>query len=98
MLFKPALLAVTKMDSTDSDKLLDQFYEEFQEMENNSSISLCKFDEIIPISAKFSSKSVELLKQRIRHWLDEHHSKTTELNVDSLEQSLNLLKVSNNLL
>jgi len=98
LLFKPALLAVTKMDSTDSDKLLDQFYEEFQEMENNSSISLCKFDEIIPISAKFSSKSVELLKQRIRHWLDEHHSKTTELNVDSLEQSLNLLKVSNNLL
>merc|ERR1712029_1064265 len=50
LLFKPALLAVTKMDSTDSDK--------------------------------FSSKSVELLKQRIRHWLDEHHSKNTELNVD----------------
>ena len=96
LLSKPAVLALTKMDSKDSDKLLDKFYEEFEKMQSDENIALCNFDEIIPISAKFSPKSVDILKHRLRHWIDEHHTMNTEFNIEKLENSLQVSHVQNN--
>ena len=97
LLYKPALLALTKMDTKDSDKSLEKFYQELDSLKSDGTSTLCNFDEIIPISAKFSNKSVDVLKYRIRHWLDEHHSKVTEGNVDNLESSLQInSRVRNN--
>ena len=94
---KPAILAITKMDSSGSEDLLKTFHSEFEELQNNEEIlgDLCLFDEIIPISAKFSNKSVLVLKHRLRHWIDEHHAKRTEENISKLEANLKLTKVEN---
>ena len=95
---KPAVLALTKMDSKGSDKLLDNFYEEFERIQSDENITLCNFDEIIPISAKFSPKTVDILKHRLRHWLDEHHTMNTEFNIENLENSLQISHVQNNII
>ena len=93
LIHKPAVLALTKMDSVGSNKLLENFYEELETLKSDIDTTLCQFDEIVPISAKFSGKSVDLLKYSLRHWLDEHHSKSTEGNVKKLEESLQLCEV-----
>ena len=85
------------MDTGDSDKLLEKFNEEFEKLKADKNVTLCNFDEIIPISAKFSNKSVEFLKWRLRHWLDVHHSQTTQANVENLQNSLQTLKVQSNI-
>ena len=90
LVHKPAVLALTKMDSEGSQQLLERFHEEFELLESEDNHVLCKFDEIIPISAKFSGKSVEILKYSLRHRLDEHHSKLTEENIEKLEKQLQL--------
>ena len=91
---KPAVLAITKMDSSGSEALLKAFHSEFEELQDNEE-DLCLFDEIIPISAKFSNKSVLVLKHRLRHWMDEYHAKRTEGNISKLEANLELRKVEN---
>ena len=78
------------MDSDGSEQLLENFHEELKREE---STALCQFDEIIPISAKFSGKSVDILKYSLRHWLDEHHTQSTEGNIEKLEKSLQLSDV-----
>ena len=96
---KPAILALTKMDSKHADALHDKFTEELNKLRDDSSnTTLCQFDEIIPISAKFSRKSVDILKHRLRYWLDVHHSKMTEPNLDKIERTLQLSKVGNNIM
>ena len=43
------------------------------------SINRCvHFDEIIPVSAKFSPKTVEVLKYKIRDWMDAHALNNTD--------------------
>ena len=91
---KPAVLTTTKMDSSGSEALLKAFHSELEELQNNEE-DLCLFDEIIPISAKFSNKSVLVLKHRLRHWMDEYHAKRTESNISKLEANLELTKVEN---
>ena len=76
------------MDSEGSEQLLENFHEELKKEQ-----ILCQFDEIIPISAKFSGKSVDILKYSLRHWLDEHHTQSTEGNIEKLEKSLQLSDV-----
>ena len=92
---KPAVLAITKMDSSGSESLLQTFHSEFEELQNNEDLAadLCLFDEIVPISAKFSNKSVLVLKHRLRHWIDEYHARKTEDNISKLEAKLELTKV-----
>ena len=85
------------MDTRDSDKLLENLNEEFDKLKADKTVNLCNFDEIIPISAKHSAKSVDFLKWRLRHWLDVHHSQTTQANVENLQNSLQSLKVHSNL-
>ena len=93
LIHKPAVLALTKMDSEGSEQLLESFHEELKVLQNEDNTVLCKFDEIVPISAKFSGKSVDSLKYSLRQWLDEHHSKTTEGNIEKLEKHLQLSDV-----
>ena len=97
LISKPAVLAITKMDSSGAESLLQNFHSEFEELQNNKELveDLCLFDEIVPISAKFSNKSVLVLKHRLRHWMDEYHAKSTEGNISKLEDSLKLTKVEN---
>ena len=96
---KPAILALTKMDSKHSDALHKKFTEELEKLrEDSNTTTLCQFDEVIPISAKFSKKSVEILKHRLRHWLDVHHSKLTEPNLDKIERTLQLSRVGNTII
>ena len=94
---KPAVLAITKMDSSGAESLLQTFHSELEELQNNEELvdDLCLFNEIIPISAKFSNKSVLVLKHRLRHWMDDHHAKRTEDNISKLEANLKLTKVEN---
>ena len=97
LLSKPAVLAITKMDSSGSEQLLQTFQKEFEELQSNEELmkDLCLFDEVIPISAKFSNKSVQLLKHRLRYWMDEYHARRTESNISKLEHSIKLNKVEN---
>ena len=97
LLGKPAVLAITKMDSTGSDQLLRTFQKEFEELQNNEELSrdLCSFDEVIPISAKFSNKSVEILKHSLRHWMDEYDALRTESNISKLQHSIESSEVEN---
>ena len=81
------------MDSEGSDQLLEYFHKELEVLRNEKNTVLCKFDEIIPISAKFSGKSVDSLKYSLRQQLDEHHSKSTEGNIERLEKHLQLSDV-----
>ena len=85
------------MDSSGADSLLKTFHTEFEELQNNEELvdDLCLFNEIIPISAKFSNKSVLVLKHRLRHWMDEYHAKRTEDNISKLEANLKLTKIEN---
>ena len=85
------------MDSPSSDKLLLNFQKEFEELKNDEDLvdDLCVFDEVIPISAKFSNKSVQILKYRLRHWIDEYNSLSTDSNISKLENSIELSKVEN---
>ena len=97
LISKPAVLAITKMDSSGAESLLQNFHAEFEELQNNKELvaDLCVFDEIIPISAKFSNKSVLVLKHRLRHWMDEYHARRTEDNISKLDAELKLTKVEN---
>jgi len=98
LLTKPAVLVITKMDSKGSKKHLEIFQSEYEQILKNISSSnlptdslpnqLCHFDEIISISAKFSPKSVNLLKHRLRHWMDVHDTSRTQDNVDHLRQKV----------
>ena len=85
------------MDSKGVDQLLQSFQKEFEELQNNEELSrdLCLFDEVIPISAKFSNKSVQILKHSLRHWMDENDALKTESNISKLEHSLEASKVEN---
>jgi len=95
---KPAILVVTKMDCKGSDKQFEIFKREFEKVVDDIKTSdlpedslphqLCQFDEIIPISAKFSPKSVELVKHRLRHWMDVHEAKKTEQKVHELKDKV----------
>jgi len=97
LISKPAVLAITKMDSSGSDNLLQTFQKEFEELQNHEDLlqDLCLFEEVIPISAKFSNKSVQLLKYRLRHWIDEYNAKLTESNISKLENSIEMTKIEN---
>ena len=97
LLSKPAVLVINKMDSVGSDQLLLTFHKEFEELKNDEGLvdDLCVFDEVIPISAKFSNKSVQMLKYRLRHWIDEYNALATDSNISKLENSIELSKVEN---
>jgi len=98
LLTKPAILVITKMDSKGSNKQFGVFQSEYEEAMKNIVSSnlpqdclprqLCHFDEIISISAKFSPKSVSLLKHRLRYWMDVHDTSRTENNVEHLRQKV----------
>jgi len=98
LLSKPALLVITKMDSKKSEEKLELFKSEYKEILKNPNLStldkealpsdLYKFDEVIPISAKFSPKSVEVLKHRVRHWLDEYETRRTESNIELVKTKI----------
>ena len=94
---KPAVLAISKMDSSGAEPLLQTFHKELEELLNNEELveDLCLFNEVIPISAKFSNKSVLVLKHRLRHWMDEYHAKRTEDNISKVEANIVLTKVEN---
>ena len=51
---------------------------------------LIKFADIIPISAKFSPKTVQYLKQRVREVIDDYEDEENELlmQADKLSQAL----------
>ena len=49
---------------------------------------MCHFDEIIPISAKFSPSTVSHLSDRLRHWTDVHEAERSEERVVQLGQEL----------
>eukprot|EP00092_Neocalanus_flemingeri_P020322 GFUD01022013.1.p1 GENE.GFUD01022013.1~~GFUD01022013.1.p1 ORF type:complete len:380 (-),score=132.46 GFUD01022013.1:271-1410(-) len=95
---KPAVLVITKMDSKGSEEQFKTFKSEYEKVVENIQTSglpadslpdlLCQFDEIIPISAKFSPKSVEFLKHRLRHWMDVAETRKTEENVDQLSSKM----------
>ena len=98
LLTKPAVLVITKMDCKGSEEQFETFKKEFEQAVANIQTAglppdslpgqLCQFDEIIPISAKFSPKSVELVKHRLRHWMDVQETKKTEENVDQLSSKV----------
>ena len=98
LLTKPAVLVITKMDSKGSEEQFETFKSEYEEAVKNLQTSdlpseslpgqLCQFDEIIPISAKFSPKTVEYLKHRLRHWMDVQETHKTEDNVDQLMETV----------
>ena len=98
LLTKPAVLVITKMDSKGSEEQFETFKSEYEEAVKNVQTSdlpseslpgqLCQFDEIIPISAKFSPKTVEYLKHRLRHWMDVQETHKTEDNVDQLMEKV----------
>ena len=98
LLTKPAVLVITKMDSKGSEEQFETFKSEYEEAVKNLQTSdlpseslpgqLCQFDEIIPISAKFSPKTVEYLKHRLRHWMDVQETHKTEDNVDQLMEKV----------
>ena len=46
------------------------------------------FDEIIPVSAKFSPKTVEVLKHKVRDWIDAHSLKDTKIHEAKIAATL----------
>merc|ERR1719481_325274 len=97
---KPAVLAITKMDSKGSDKMFVEFENDYKDaVANIQSCGLpsdsvpnkiCYFDEIVPLSAKHSQKSVEHLKSRLRYWMDQAELKNTEDMIEELNQKVSL--------
>jgi len=79
---KPALCLINKMDTDGAEEKLDELTEF---LGNKYEEAVCEldeelrpkrrivFDEVIPMSAKFSRPSVISVKDKIRDWLDRHH-------------------------
>ena len=83
LLDKPALVVITKMDSHGASDNLEALKAKLENIEEaardlyviNPEIvpeKLIEFFEIVPISAKFSPKTVDYLKFRVRDVIDEH--------------------------
>jgi len=95
---KPAVLIITKMDCKGSEDQFKTFKAEYEQVVENIKTSvlpedslpgqLIQFDEIIPISAKHSPKTVEFLKHRLRHWMDVQEVKKTEEKVEQLSSKV----------
>ena len=88
LLDKPAVCLINKMDTDGAKEELNRLEEQLlagyesaieglpEEIRPQVRVS---FDEVIPMSAKFSPKTVAFVKKRLRHWLDVHGEK--EVNV-----------------
>jgi len=98
LITKPAVLALTKMDSKGSDRLLKTFNEGLEELKakaDSEVYPLCIFDEVIPISAKHSRPTVEVVRDRVRHWLDLHHAQQQhQAGLHSVHQQLRQAQLS----
>lgn len=98
LLTKPAVLVITKMDSKSSEDKFNAFKSEYEQAVKDIESSdldpdslpgqMCQFDEIIPISAKFSPKTVEILKHRLRHWMDVQETRKTDENVEQIREKV----------
>ena len=99
LLDKPALCVITKMDSKgagDNFEALKANLENIEEVARDTSLidpdlvpdKIIKFSDFVPVSAKFSPKTVEYLKFRVRHVIDEHaHNKKL---MDELSEKVDL--------
>jgi len=105
---KPAVCVVTKMDTKGAKEKLAAFKEELEKVKlNRTSSTLPKdlrpgrfinFDEIIPISAKFSPKSVTELKFKLRDCIDEYDSRRTEENLEMAEEKFSQFHKSSSII
>ena len=101
MLDKPAVLAITKMDMEGSEKKFDELKEQLSDIENvikdpnviNKEFvpdRLINFANILPISAKFSPKTVEDLKYQVRDVIDDYESIQNESLLNELDKKVQL--------
>lgn len=81
---KPALCLVNKMDTEGAEEKLEELkellgkgYDEGVTLmdEDSRPRRRITFDEVIPMSAKFSLPSVMAVKDKVRDWLDRHHDR-----------------------
>jgi len=81
---KPALCLVNKMDTEGAEEKLEELkellgkgYDEGVSLmdEDSRPRRRITFDEVIPMSAKFSLPSVMTVKDKVRDWLDRHHDR-----------------------
>jgi hypothetical protein len=49
---------------------------------------MCRFDEIVSISAKYSPDTAALLAGRVRHWMDEQEAARAEAAAAALGEQL----------
>jgi len=99
MLDKPAICAITKMDSKGSEKKLNELKEALSDIKNvitdpnviNPEFvpeRLMDFSDVVPISAKFSPKTVEYLKFQVRNTMDRYESRENEKLLQELETQI----------
>ena len=96
LLEKPCLCLVNKMDLDNSKQALDNLESELLNNYEEAVLKLDEelrpekrivFDEIIPISAKRSQKTVNYVKDRLRYWIDENddQSRSNEMSLSLQE-------------
>jgi len=98
---KPAICAITKMDTPGAEEKFETLTHHLNDIDNVITdtnlvnpefvpTDLIKFADIIPISAKFSPKTVQYLKQRVREVIDDYEDEENELmmQADKLSQAL----------
>lgn len=79
LLDKPAICLINKMDTEGAkeklnivEKALESYSDAVQEMDEELRPNkLVEFKEVIPMSAKFSQKTVSYVKKKLRYWLDD---------------------------
>lgn len=101
MLDKPAILAITKMDMKGSDKKFEELKEALSDIKNvikdpyviNEEFvpeRLINFTDVVPISAKFSPKTVDYLKFQVRGTIDDYESRQNEQLLADLDAQVHL--------
>jgi len=101
MLDKPAVCAITKMDMKGSEKKFDELKEQLSDIDNvikdpeiiNQEFvpdRLINFEGILPISAKFSPKTIECLKYEVRDVMDNNEIIQNKRLLQELEGNVEL--------
>ena len=99
LLDKPAVCVISKMDSKgaeDNFKLFKQDWANIEEIVKDQSViepdlvpdRLIRFADIVPISAKFSPKTVDFVKFRVRDVIDEYENTRNAELVKSVQDNV----------
>jgi len=103
LLNKPCILLVSKMDSPGAEQKFNDLKDQLQRLhdfalnfpEDHRPTKLFRFDQVIPIAAKYERKSVQYLRERLRTYLDIYDDMVRNENERQLAAFRNDLQMQN---